>query len=44
MVEVIMFLCDEQGSYITGQETAVDDIFDAAGIGLPTPRHALRTL
>ena len=39
-----MLLCDEQGSHITGQEIAVNGVFDAAGIGLPTPRQALRTL
>ncbi len=44
LAAVIVFLCGEQASYITGQEIAVDGGFEAAGIGLPTLRHARRNL
>ncbi|MEN0073357.1 MAG: SDR family oxidoreductase [Paracraurococcus sp.] len=44
LAEVIVFLCGERASYLTGQEIAVDGGFDAAGIGLPTLRQARRNL
>ena len=44
LATVIVFLCSEGASYITGQEIAVDGGFEAAGIGLPTLRHARRNL
>ena len=44
LAEVIVFLCGERASYVTGQEIAVDGGFDAAGIGLPTLRQARRNL
>ncbi len=44
LAAMIVFLCGEQASYVTGQEIAVDGGFEAAGIGLPTLRHARRNL
>lgn len=44
LAAVVVFLCGEQAGYITGQEIAVDGGFEAAGIGLPTLRHARRNL
>ncbi|MBW6398862.1 SDR family oxidoreductase [Roseomonas sp. HJA6] len=44
LAEVIIFLCTERASYITGQVIAVDGGFEAAGIGLPTLRAARRNL
>jgi len=38
LAEMIVFLCGERASYITGQEIAVDGGFEAAGIGLATLR------
>lgn len=43
LAEAVLFLCSDKASYITGQELAVDGGFDAAGIGLPTLRGAVRT-
>lgn len=40
IAEMIVFLCSEKASYITGQMIAVDGGFDAAGIGLPALRAA----
>jgi len=40
IAQVVLFLCGEDASYVTGQEIAVDGGFDAAGIGLPTLRGA----
>ncbi len=39
LAEVIVFLCSDKASYVTGQTIAVDGGFQATGIGLP----ALRT-
>lgn len=39
LAEVIVFLCSDRASYVTGQEIAVDGGFDAAGIGLSTLRR-----
>jgi len=38
VAEVIVFLCSEKASYITGQLLAVDGGFQATGIGLPALR------
>jgi len=38
IAEMVVFLCSEKASYITGQMIAVDGGFDAAGIGLPALR------
>lgn len=42
LAEVIVFLCTERASYVTGQVIAVDGGFDATGIGLPTLRGLKR--
>jgi NAD(P)-dependent dehydrogenase (short-subunit alcohol dehydrogenase family) len=42
LAEAVFFLCSDRASYITGQILAVDGGFDAAGIGLPTPRGQRR--
>lgn len=42
LAEVIVFLCSDRASYITGQVIAVDGGFDATGIGLPTLRGLTR--
>jgi NAD(P)-dependent dehydrogenase (short-subunit alcohol dehydrogenase family) len=39
IAEVIVFLCSERASYVTGQVVASDGGFDSTGVGLP----ALRT-
>ena len=44
LASVIVFLCGEQASFVTGQEIAVDGGFEATGIGLPTLRAARRNL
>ena len=44
LAAMIVFLCSEQASYVTGQEIAVDGGFEAAGIGLATLRAARRNL
>jgi NAD(P)-dependent dehydrogenase (short-subunit alcohol dehydrogenase family) len=44
LAEMIVFLCGEGASYVTGQVIAVDGGFDAAGIGLPTLRASRRNL
>ncbi len=44
LAEVIVFLCTDRASYMTGQIIAVDGGFDATGIGLPTLRQARRNL
>ncbi len=38
IAEMIVFLCSEKASFITGQMIAVDGGFDASGIGLPAIR------
>jgi NAD(P)-dependent dehydrogenase (short-subunit alcohol dehydrogenase family) len=38
IAEVIIFLCSDRASYITGQTIAVDGGFEATGIGLPALR------
>lgn len=38
LAEVIVFLCSERASYVTGQVIAVDGGFEATGIGLRTLR------
>jgi NAD(P)-dependent dehydrogenase (short-subunit alcohol dehydrogenase family) len=38
LAEVIVFLCSDRASYVTGQVIAVDGGFEAAGIGLPALR------
>ena len=38
IANVILFLCSDKASYLTGQVIAVDGGFDAAGVGLPALR------
>ena len=38
LANVICFLCSDKASYVTGQIIAVDDGFEATGIGLPSLR------
>ena len=38
IAEVIVFLCSERASYVTGQVIAVDGGFDSTGVGLPALR------
>ncbi|PWE29933.1 3-oxoacyl-ACP reductase [Maritimibacter sp. 55A14] len=38
LAEVIVFLCSERASYVTGQIIAADGGFEATGIGLPALR------
>lgn len=38
LANVIVFLCSEKASYVTGQVVAVDGGFEATGIGLPALR------
>ena len=44
LAEMIVFLCTDRASYVTGQVIAVDGGFEATGIGLPTLRAARRNL
>lgn len=44
LAEMVVFLCTDRASYVTGQVIAVDGGFDATGIGLPTLRAARRNL
>ncbi|TKW68067.1 MAG: SDR family oxidoreductase [Paracoccus denitrificans] len=39
IAEVIVFLCSEKASYVTGQTIAADGGFDATGVGLPALRN-----
>jgi NAD(P)-dependent dehydrogenase (short-subunit alcohol dehydrogenase family) len=39
LADVIVFLCSDRASYVTGQVIAVDGGFEAAGIGLPSLRR-----
>lgn len=38
VAEVIVFLCSDKASYVTGQTIAVDGGFEAVGVGLPALR------
>ncbi len=38
IADVVLFLCSDKASYVTGQVIAVDGGFDAAGVGLPALR------
>ena len=42
LAEMIVFLCSERASYVTGQVIAVDGGFEATGIGLTTLRGQRR--
>ena len=42
LARVIVFLCSDQASYITGQILAVDGGFESTGVGLATMRGARR--
>jgi NAD(P)-dependent dehydrogenase (short-subunit alcohol dehydrogenase family) len=44
LAEMIVYLCSDRASYVTGQVIAVDGGFEATGIGLPTLRAARRNL
>lgn len=39
IAEVIVFLCSDRASYVTGQTIAADGGFDATGVGLPALRE-----
>lgn len=38
IAEVVVFLCSDAASYVTGQTIAVDGGFEATGVGLPALR------
>jgi NAD(P)-dependent dehydrogenase (short-subunit alcohol dehydrogenase family) len=38
IANMIVFLCSDKASYITGQNIAVDGGFDSTGVGLPALR------
>lgn len=38
IAEMIVFLCSDRATYVTGQSIAVDGGFDATGVGLPALR------
>jgi len=42
LAEVIVFLCSDRASYVTGQIIAVDGGFESTGIGLPALRQPTR--
>ena len=39
IAQVVVFLCSDKASFVTGQTIAADGGFDATGVGLPALRR-----